>query len=339
MGKTEAIKKNDILELLHVGEMNEVGGMHNAKKWVEMRSYTYTPEFLKFGGQPPKGMVSVGVPGTGKSLLAKAVASEFGIPCVRMDFGSIFNALIGSSEERIRKALKLTEAMSPCVLFVDEIDKALGGLGGSGDSGTSMRVFGTFLTWLQEHKSPVFTIVTANNVTGLPPELLRRGRFDAIFATVLPNQYEREDVLAIHLQKRGHSIEDFSDYEIAVFLKQTDKFVPAEIEAIVQDGLVLAFNRAVADEQEPELLMDDLLEAIAAVVPLSKSHKSAIQAMVTWAEDNAMPASLSEKQYEELRGAPKGTKPRGQAKARPRRKTTRTSNITSIKRTRKKEEE
>jgi len=311
VAKTEAIKKSDILELLESGDMSEVGGMDLAKEWVRMRSNCYSDEAIAFGVEPPKGMVSVGVPGSGKSLLAKAVGSELGIPVVRLDFGKVFNSLVGSSEERMRKALKQVEAMSPCVLFVDEIDKGLGGLGGSGDSGTSMRVFGTFLTWLQENVKPVFTMVTANNVKGLPPELLRRGRFDQIFATTLPNEYEREDVLAIHLKKRDHSIDDFTGEEIEHFLEASDECVAAEIESLVKDALVLAYNE---NQEEPELRMEHLLKARESMVPLAKSHKEAIAEMVRWSNDNATPASYSKKQLAEMRPKRRGKVNKAKAK-------------------------
>ena len=333
--KTEVVKKNEILELLQSGDIQDVGGMHHAKEWVSQRANCYSDEAAAFGIDHPKGMVSVGVPGSGKSLLAKAVAGVLGIPCVRLDFGAVFNSFVGSSEAAIRNALKLVESMAPVVLFVDEIDKGLGGMGGSGDSGTSMRVFGTFLTWLQENDKPVFTMVTANNVTGLPPELLRRGRFDAIFSTTMPNEFEREDVLAIHLRKRGHDIDDFSDQEIASFLSATNECVPAEIESIVQDALVLAFNDNMAD---PVLEMDHLLQARAGMVPLFESHKEAIERMVQWAKNNAIPASFSEDEIMEKLGRTKRstgkaagkrkTAPRGRRK--PAKGDSSSSNVTSL---------
>jgi ATP-dependent 26S proteasome regulatory subunit len=292
--KTEIVKKNDLLELMHSESMRNVGGMENLKEWVALRSRCYSPEATEFGIEPPKGLVLVGVPGTGKSLAAKAVSSEFGIPLIRLDFSKVFNALVGSSEQRMRTALQMIEAMAPCVCFADEIDKGLGGIGsGGGDAGTSMRVLGTFLTWLQECRSPVFTIVTANNVNGLPPELLRRGRFDAIFSTTLPNEFERREVLDIHLSRRNWNLEDFPEADIAQFIRATDGFVPAEIEAAVKDALVLAFN-----EKEPKLEVRHMLQAASNMVPLSKSHAVAIASMVEWAQKNAIAASwtLAERQ-------------------------------------------
>lgn len=300
--KTEIVKKNDLLEIMTPESMEHVGGMEHLKEWVRLRANTYSEEARDFGIEPPKGVVLVGVPGTGKSLAAKAVSSEFGIPLVRLDFSKVFNALVGSSEQRMRMALSMVEAMSPCVCFADEIDKGLGGIAsGGGDAGTSMRVLGTFLTWLQESKAPVFTMVTANNVNGLPPELLRRGRFDAIFSTTLPTKYEREEVLRIHLEKRGWDLNDFPKKEVAEYIAATDTYVPAEIEATVKDGLVLGFNGP-----KKEFKIANLMEAASGMVPLAKSHSEAIAAMVAWSQQNAVPASYTVAEFE----AATGSKPR-----------------------------
>lgn len=289
LAKTEVVRKNDLLEVMKPMSIDSVGGMEILKDWVAARSACYSQEAAEFGIEPPRGLMLIGVPGTGKSLLAKAVSSVLGIPLIKLDFSRMFNALVGSSEERMRTALKMIESMAPCVCFADEVDKGLGGISsGGGDSGTSTRVLGTFLTWLQECKAPVFTIATANNVSGLPPELLRRGRFDAIFSTTLPNEFEREDVLRIHLDQRGHSLDDFEEDDIAQFLQATDGYIPAEIEACVKDALIAAFNR-----DEGTLEVGDLLVAANSMVPLSKSHGDAIASMVAWSKDNATPASLS----------------------------------------------
>lgn len=227
---------------------------------------------------------------TGKSLCAKAIAGVLGVPLVRLDFGKVFNSLVGKSEERMRKALSMVESMSPCVLFVDEIDKGLGGIGGSGDSGTSNRILGTFLTWLNDCEEPVFTVVTANNVTALPPELLRRGRFDAIFSTGLPTVEERREVLRIHLAKRGKDIGEYGASDVQAFLNASAGYVPAEIESAVKDGLIDAFS-----EQEP-FDVTWATSAIEIMVPLSKAFNEVIQAMTLWAKSNATPASRG---YEE----------------------------------------
>lgn len=284
-GKTEIVNKNDLLELYHTEDMDDVGGMELLKAWVEKRKNCYTEEAAEFGIEAPKGMVFVGPPGTGKSLVAKAVAATLGVPCIRLDFGKVFQSLVGASEERIRTALRMVEAMAPCVLFCDEIDKGLGGMGGSGDSGTGSRVLGTFLTWLQDNKTPVFTMVTANNIDGLPPELLRRGRFDEIFATRLPAGDERQQILEIHLRKRGYDIADFSKKDYAKFVGASKAYVGAEIETSLKDALINAFD---ADE---ELEMHHIVASLKEMTPLSKAYGYQIQMMTLWARENARPAS------------------------------------------------
>ncbi len=286
-GKTEIVNKNDLLELYHSADMDDVGGMENLKEWVLKRKECYTEEAAEFGVEPPKGMVFVGPPGTGKSLVAKAVSRTLGVPCIRLDFGRVFQSLVGASEERIRTALRMVEAMAPCVLFCDEIDKGLGGIGGSGDSGTSSRVLGTFLTWLQDNTTPVFTMVTANNIDGLPPELLRRGRFDEIFATRLPAGPERKAILDIHMRKRGYDLADFDKKDVTRFLAASKAYVGAEIETALKDALINAYN---ADE---DLEMPHIIESLKVMTPLSKAYAMQIQFMTLWARQNARPASKS----------------------------------------------
>jgi len=290
-GKTEIVNKNDLLELYTPESMSNVGGMENLKEWILKRKDCYSDEAAEFGIEPPKGIVFVGIPGVGKSLAAKAMASVLGIPLVKLDFGRVFNSLVGKSEERIRTALAMVSSMAPVVCLVDEIDKGLGGIGGSGDSGTSHRVLGTFLTWLQDNKAPVFTMVTANNITGLPPELLRRGRFDAIFSAGLPTESERLEVLKIHLRKRGWEPSKFKDSDMRRVVNVSRGYVPAEIESAVKDALIDAFF---ADEK---FTMDHVITALQNMVPLSKSFNEAIQLMTLWAKNNATPASKS---YDEL---------------------------------------
>ncbi len=286
LGKTDVVKSTDILELYPTANMSDVGGLENLKEWVSMRKGCYSDEAKEFGIQPPKGIVLVGVPGSGKSLIAKSIAKEFGVPLIRLDFGRVFNSLLGASEQRMRTALAQAEAMAPCVIFADEIDKGLGGAGGSGDSGASSRVLGSFLTWLQECQAPVFTMVTANNVTGLPPELMRRGRFDAIFSTSLPSKAERREVLRIHLAMRHRDIADFPKKEVESIVSLCEGYVPAEIESAVKDALVLAFSAG------EEMTMEHVRTAFKAMVPLSKAFAPQIEAMNAWAKANATPASL-----------------------------------------------
>lgn len=298
IGKTEIVNSSDILELYKSTDIGDVGGMENLKHWVSRRSRCYSDEAREFGVEPPKGMVLVGPPGTGKSLVAKAIAGELGVPLVRMDFGRVFSSFVGSSEQRIRSALRMVESMAPCVLFCDEIDKGLGGIsnGSGADGGVSMRVLGSFLTWLQDCTHPVFTMVTANNIDGLPPELLRRGRFDAIFSTSLPDREERREVFAIHLRKRNRDIEDFSDDDIGRLLDASAEYVPAELESVVKDALVEAFDDG------DEMTVDHLIKALTDMVPLSKAFAKQIDKMNQWAKDNATPVSLSEEDRQRRAG-------------------------------------
>jgi AAA+ superfamily predicted ATPase len=284
VGKTEVVKQSEILELYATVDMSEVGGMKRLKDWVDSRKNCFTEEAKDFGIEPPKGAVVVGVPGTGKSLIAKAIASTLGIPLVRLDMGRVFSKFVGDSESRMRAALKMVETMAPCVLFSDEIDKGLGGAGGGGDSGTSSRVLGTFLTWLNDCKAPVFNMVTANKIDGLPPELLRKGRFDQIFAVGLPNAGERKEVLDIHLRKRGHEIV-FDRQQWARFTEKSNGYVPAEIEQAVKDALITAFN------SESSIGMDHIIQALEEMVPMSRSNAEKINAMLDWARNNAIPVN------------------------------------------------
>lgn len=288
IGKTEIVRQSEILELYPSGDMQNVGGLENLKKWVARRRGCYSDEAREFGVEPPKGIVLVGVPGSGKSLIAKSISSELGVPLVRLDFGRVFNSLVGASENRMRQALRQVEDMAPVVLLADEIDKGLGGIGGGGDSGVSSRVLGSFLTWLQDCKKPVFTIVTANNVTGLPPELMRRGRFDAIFSTSLPTYKERYDVLRIHLSLRGRDIEDFDKGDVDTLVKRMEGYVPAEIESAVKDAIVDAFA------EEEDLTIAHIESAAKAMVPISKAFEQQINAMNEWAKNNATPAGATD---------------------------------------------
>ena len=300
-GKTDIVNSSDILELYPSANIEDIGGMENLKEWVRKRARCYSDDAKDFGIESPKGMVFVGPPGTGKSLAAKAVASVLGVPLVRLDFGRVFNSLVGASESRIRTALRMVESMSPCVLFCDEIDKGLGGIAGGsgGDSGVSMRVLGSFLTWLQDCQYPVFTMVTANNIDGLPPELLRRGRFDAIFATGMPTDAERREVLRIHLSLRNRAIEDFPPAEVEAVIAASNRYVPAEIESAIKDGLVDAFD---ADE---DFTMEHVRQALARMVPLSKAFAPQIKKMSDWAAENATAASASEEERKRLVAASK----------------------------------
>lgn len=286
-GKTSVVQQSEILELTHPEGIENVGGMGRLKDWIAARAGCYSDDAVSFGIDPPKGVVLVGIPGVGKSLVARVTASVFGVPLVRLDFGRVFSKYVGDSESRVRAALKMVESMAPVVLFVDEIDKGLGGAGGGGDSGTSSRVLGSFLTWLQDCKAPVFTVVTANRVEGLPPELLRRGRFDQIFSVVMPNLDERLEVLKIHLRKRGRDIGKFHVDDVNEFVSASEGYVPAEIESAVKDALISAFS----DTACKDLEMRHIIDALKNMVPMSKSNAKAISGILEWAANNAVSVS------------------------------------------------
>lgn len=283
-GKTEVVNSNDLLELYPTESMSDIGGMANLKEWIRKRADCFSDKAKAFGVEPPKGLVLTGVSGNGKSMIAKAIAKEFGVPLIRLDFGRVFNSLVGKSEERMRTALKMLEECSPNICLIDEIDKSLGGAGGAGDSGTSSRVLGTFLSWMQDNKYPVFVVASANNIDALPPELLRRGRFDAIFNVGLPQDSERADILKIHLRKRGYE-DAFNKAEIRSVVNASKGYVAAEIESAVKDGLVDAFGT------KEKFSVDHVLNALESMVPLSKSFAEQIQKMTLWAKNNAISAS------------------------------------------------
>lgn len=284
--KIEVIKRTDLLELMPEANMDEVGGLDLIKEWLELRKLGYTDEAAAFGIEPPKGVMVVGPPGSGKSVFAKAAAGVLGVPLIKFDIGKVFGKFVGDSESNMRKALTLVEAMAPCALLVDEIDKGFGGVGGSNDGGTTMRVFGTFLTWMQERQqtqTPIFVIATANNVTGLPPELLRKGRFDEIFAVTFPGVGERKQILKIHLEKRGHTLPDREIHKVA---EATPEYVGAELEAIVLETLY----RSLAKKYSVPSI-DIMLDEARQIVPVSRAFPEKVKFMNEWAKNNAKPAS------------------------------------------------
>ena len=209
--KKQIIQQTQLLEFyLNDKNMSDLGGLDNFKDWLKLRKKAFSQDAVKYGLPYPKGLLLVGVQGTGKSIAAKIISHEWQLPLLRLDFGRLFASLIGQSEQRVRKMIEIAEALSPCVLWVDEIDKAFAGAQGSGDSGTTSRVLATFITWLSEKTSPVFVVATANNIEYIPPEILRKGRFDEMFFLTLPTKEEREDIFKVHLKKyRPDFLENF----------------------------------------------------------------------------------------------------------------------------------
>lgn len=283
--KEQLIRRSQILEYYESVEgFSNVGGMGLVKQWLRKRGQAFTEKARRFGLPEPKGLLLLGVQGSGKSLLAKAVASQWQLPLLRLDLGRVFSELVGSSEQNIRSALRLAENVAPCVLWLDEIEKGLAGATGSGnaDAGTSARVFGSLLTWMQEKTSPVFVIGTANDIAALPPEVLRKGRFDEIFFVDLPQAQERREIFAIHLARRGR---DPLGFDLNQLAHETDGFSGAEIEQVIIDALYDAF------EHNRDLNDEDLFRAIKNTIPLSQTMEAKITALRQWARTHARPAS------------------------------------------------
>ncbi|QUB70816.1 AAA family ATPase [Prevotella multiformis] len=298
--KEQIIKKSGILDYFPKNEsLKDVGGMEVLKDWLFKRQKAYEKKARDFGLQEPKGLLLLGVPGCGKSLTAKSIASFWNMPLLRLDIGKVYQGLVGSSEDNIRKAIATAEAVAPCVLWIDEIEKGLSGVQSSGstDGGVTSRIFSTILTWMQEKTSPVFVVATANNINLLPPELLRKGRFDEMFFVDLPSQQERENIFSIHLKKKG---QDPSQYPMEMLGKKTEGFNGAEIEECIKEAMFAAYVEA---PDEPKLLSKHLMDAIAKTVPLSTTMKEQIAALRNWAATRAKNAS-SESIAEEKKEMP-----------------------------------
>ena len=289
--KMQVIKKTGILEFINTDiKISDVGGLENLKNWLNKRNNSWSESAKKYCLPAPKGVLITGVPGCGKSLTAKAMSAAWQLPLLKLDFGKIFSGIVGSSEENMRRAIKTAEAVSPSILWVDEIEKSLSGMNSNGDSGTSSRIFGTFLTWMQEKTAPVFVIATANNISNLPAELLRKGRFDEIFFVDLPTHRERKEIFKLHLAKRlkdkevaSKLIVDESLYE--KLADMTEGFVGAEIEQVVITALYEAFFN------KRPLEFSDLETTIKNVVPLSVTQKEQILALRQWANIRAVAAT------------------------------------------------
>jgi len=300
--KQQAIRQTGILEFCNSKEsLKNVGGLENLKQWVKMRQDAFTDEARRYGIPNPKGVLLVGIQGTGKSLSAKTIACEWRLPLLRLDTGRLFGGIVGESESRVRQMIQLAEAIAPCVLWIDEIDKAFGNIisGGDGDSGTSRRVFGSLITWMQEKTSPVFIVATANNVRILPAELLRKGRFDEIFFLNLPSESERQDIFKVHLQRLRPT--RLRDFDLEVLAKSAENFSGAEIEQVVIDGLYRAFGTFV-NGQRRDLTTEDVLRSIEDTVPLAAIARSQIEDLKRWAaEAGARTASNDTRLIDELK--------------------------------------
>jgi hypothetical protein len=282
--KRQIIRKNGLLEYCASDEsFATVGGLAGLKEWLAKRGAAFTPAAQAYGLPAPRGLLLLGVQGCGKSLSAKAAANLWQVPLLRFDMGRMFGSLVGSSEENVRRAIAVAESVAPAVLWVDEIDKAFAGTHGStfSDAGTTARVFGTFVTWLSEKTAPVFVVATANEIAQLPPELLRKGRFDEIFFVDLPGAVERAEILGIHLAKRGRDPEQFDRVTLG---RLGEEFSGAELEQAVISALFDSFSLG------EELQTGHLRKALQETVPLARTMAEAIRRSREWAAGRARPA-------------------------------------------------
>jgi ATP-dependent 26S proteasome regulatory subunit len=283
--KQQLIRKSGVLEYFEAKEqVEDIGGLDILKGWLRNRALAFTEKAQRFGLPAPRGILLLGVQGCGKSLTAKAVAQLWRLPLLRLDVGRIFAGLVGSSEENIRRAIRMAETVSPCVLWLDEIEKGLAGVQSSGlaDAGVTARVFATLNTWMQEKTRPVFVVATANDISQLPPELLRKGRFDEIFFVDLPARGERAEIFGIHLRKRKR---DPSQFELDRLASESEGSSGAEIEQAVVSGMYTAF------EEEREVTTEDISTALRQTVPLSVTMREDIEMVRRWAKGRARPAS------------------------------------------------
>jgi SpoVK/Ycf46/Vps4 family AAA+-type ATPase len=281
--KSQVVRKSGVLEYFSTDQsLQDVGGLTHLKHWLGRRHNAFSDAARKFGLPEPRGVLLLGVQGCGKSLTAKAIATSWHMPLVRLDMGRIYSGLVGSSEENLRKAIRVVESLAPVVLWVDEVEKGLAGSTGSNDTGVSARVFGTLLTWLQEKTAPVFVVATANRIDSLPPELLRKGRFDEIFFIDLPTEPERADILSLQLEKRGRKASLFPVKDLAAM---ANNFSGAELEQVVIAALYDAF----ADGKELET--HHLVLAIEETTPLAVTMEEEVGKLRDWAKTRTRPAS------------------------------------------------
>ena len=274
--KRQTIRQTQILDFCPTTEnISDIGGLDNLKDWLVRRGGAFTESARQYGLPHPRGLLLVGIQGTGKSLTAKAIAHHWHLPLLRLDVGRLFAGIVGESESRTRQMIQLAEALSPCILWIDEIDKAFSGMDGRGDSGTTNRVFGTFITWMAEKTSPVFVVATANNIQTLPPEMLRKGRFDEIFFVGLPTQEERREIFAVHLSRlRAHNL---AQYDLDRLAYETPDFSGAEIAQALIEAMHSGFS------QNRDFTTDDILEAASQTVPLARTAQDQIDFLQTWA--------------------------------------------------------
>jgi len=287
--KKELLRHSGMLEFIDASDnMASVGGLDNLKRWLAQRRGAWEESAREFGLEPPRGMIVLGVQGCGKSLCARAVAGEWKIPLVKFDAAAIFDKYIGETEKRIQKVFKVAEGLAPCVLWIDELEKVFAGSqpdSASVDAGVSSRILAAFLSWMQDRKAPVFVAATCNNVSVLPPELIRKGRFDELFFVDLPNQTERKQIFGIQLVRRKRNPAEFDLERVAA---AAEGYSGAEIDAAVQTAMYAAFS------SKQQVSTQGLLDALKATVPLSTTRAEEIQELRKWARTRAVPAADAE---------------------------------------------
>ena len=282
--KREIVERTGVLEYFRAGEgLDAVAGLGRLKKWLSSRAPVYSdPERAQhFGLEAPRGLLLVGVQGCGKSLCAKAASNAFGVPLIRLDPARLYNKFVGETEKNLRLAISTAERLAPIVLWIDELEKSLGGSDGPGDSGASQRMLGTFLAWLQEKDANVFVVATSNDISRLPPELLRKGRFDEIFFVDLPDAESRGQILTLHLQKRGR---DASTFDVATLARASEGFSGAELEQAIVSAMFAAF------EQQAELSTGHIVRSIQETRPLSETMAEPVTELREWARGRTVPA-------------------------------------------------
>jgi len=285
--KAQVVKKNGLLELIETTEsLDSIGGLDVLKEWLLKRKSAFTKRAIEYGLPTPKGLLILGIAGTGKSLTAKATAKVFGVPLLKLDAGRIFAGVVGQSESNVRAVIQTAEAIAPCCLWIDEMEKGFSGSKSSNatDGGTSARVFGSFISWMQEKQAPVFVVATANDVSQLPPEMLRKGRFDEMFFVDLPNQAEREVIWEIQVAKYGRNAKDFDTVQLA---RATEGLTGSEIENVFVEALYQAFD----GEKEPTDLT--IAQVLTEFVPLSKLMAEQILGLRNWAKGRTRLATSS----------------------------------------------
>jgi SpoVK/Ycf46/Vps4 family AAA+-type ATPase len=287
--KKELLRHSGMLEFIaNADAMASIGGLENLKQWLAQRRGSWEDRAQEFGLEPPHGMIVLGVQGCGKSLCARAVAGEWKLPLVKFDTAAVYDKFIGETEKRIRKVFRVAESLAPCVLWIDELEKVFAGSGpdsASADAGVSSRLLAAFLSWMQDRKAPVFVAATCNNVTVLPPELIRKGRFDELFFVDLPNQAERKQIFSIQLTRRKRQ----GGVDLDSVAAAAAGYSGAEIDAAVQSAMYAAYSKNTG------VTTETILQALKATVPLSISRAEEIEALRQWAATRAVTASLPER--------------------------------------------